>query len=74
MAQILYGKPVKEKLVQELKERVVHLGFVPKLAIIQVADREDSSIYIRNKIKFGQEIGVNVELINLNQRQARMRS
>jgi methylenetetrahydrofolate dehydrogenase (NADP+)/methenyltetrahydrofolate cyclohydrolase len=61
MAELLSGKLVREKITESLKARVAGLGFVPKLAIIQVGDREDSSIYIRNKIKFGQEIGVEVE-------------
>lgn len=61
MAELLSGKIVREKITESLKERVAALGFVPKLAIIQVGDREDSSIYIRNKIKYGQEIGVQVE-------------
>lgn len=61
MAELLSGKLVREKITESLKARVAGLGFVPKLAIIQVGDREDSAIYIRNKIKFGQEIGVEVE-------------
>lgn len=67
MAELLSGKLVREKITESLKERVASLGFVPKLAIIQIGDREDSAIYIRNKIKFGQEIGVQVEHIKFDE-------
>lgn len=60
MAQILSGIPVREKIKKELLEKIVKLNRKPVLAIVQVGDREDSNIYIRNKIKFGSEIGVEV--------------
>ncbi len=62
MAQILYGKPVREKMIEEMKARVVNLGFSPTLAILQVGAREDSTAYIKQKQKFGEQIGVNVLL------------
>ena len=60
MAKILDGKIVREEMKKGLKERVRGLGFahVPMLAIVQVGDRDDSNRYIRNKQKFGEEIGV----------------
>ncbi len=62
MAKILYGKPVREKMVEETKERVGNLGFSPTLAILQVGEREDSDAYIKQKQKFGAQIGVQVIL------------
>lgn len=41
------------------------VGRQPTLAIVQVGDREDSNLYIKNKIKFGEEIGVKTELKKL---------
>lgn len=63
MAKILYGAPVREKIKEDLLERVEKLGRKPVLAIFQVGDREDSNIYIRQKAKFGEEIGAEV-LVN----------
>lgn len=63
MAKILYGKPVREKMVEEMKNRVKDLGFSPTLTILQVGDREDSTAYIKQKQKFGEQIGVEVRLI-----------
>ncbi|MBN2093827.1 MAG: bifunctional 5,10-methylenetetrahydrofolate dehydrogenase/5,10-methenyltetrahydrofolate cyclohydrolase [Candidatus Zambryskibacteria bacterium] len=64
---ILYGAPVKEKIKEDLIRRVKKLGCKPCLAIVQVGDRPDSSIYIKNKRKFGEEIGVEVLLKNFNE-------
>jgi methylenetetrahydrofolate dehydrogenase (NADP+) / methenyltetrahydrofolate cyclohydrolase len=60
MATILYGKLVKEKIKEDLIGKIEKLGKKPVLAILQVGDREDSSIYIKQKQKFGEEIGVEV--------------
>ena len=62
MARILYGTPIKEKIKEELKIRVKKLEKEPILAIIQVGDREDSNVYIKQKQKFGGEIGIKVVL------------
>lgn len=62
MAKILYGAPVREKIKEILVERIKKLKRSLVLAIVQVGDREDSNVYIRNKIKFGEEIGAGVVL------------
>ncbi len=62
MATILYGKPVREDMIVKLKERVGKLLRKPVLAIVQVGEREDSSAYIKQKQKFGEQIGVGVVL------------
>lgn len=51
---------MREQIITDLKDRVRQLGRTPVLAIVQVGDRADSNIYIKNKIKFGEEIGVDV--------------
>lgn len=62
---ILYGAPVKEKIKEELMIRIKGLKKTPVLAIIQVGDREDSNIYIKQKQKFGTEIGAEVKCIKI---------
>ncbi|OHB15262.1 MAG: hypothetical protein A2431_01705 [Candidatus Zambryskibacteria bacterium RIFOXYC1_FULL_39_10] len=59
---ILYGAPVREKIKEILVEKIKKLEKKPCLAIVQVGDREDSNVYIKNKIKFGKEMGVEVLL------------
>jgi len=58
MAKILSGAPVKEKIKKELIEMIKRLKTKPFLAIVQVGDRSDSNVYVKNKMKFGEEIGV----------------
>ena len=62
MAKILYGAPVREKIKEELIKKVKKLENKSCLVIVQVGDREDSNIYIKQKQKFGEEIGVKVIL------------
>jgi methylenetetrahydrofolate dehydrogenase (NADP+) / methenyltetrahydrofolate cyclohydrolase len=60
MTKILEGAPVKEKIKKELIEKIKKLGKGPVLAIVQVGDRADSNTYVKQKQKFGEEIGVKV--------------
>ncbi len=67
MATILSGIPLRDKIKDELAVVVFSLAKadVPELAIIQVGENEASSAYIKGKIKFGEEIGVPVQLHHL---------
>lgn len=65
MAQILHGAPVREGIKNRLIERIKKLKKKPVLAIVQVGDRADSNTYIKNKIKFGEEIGVGVKYLKI---------
>ncbi len=60
---VLHGALVREKIKEDLIKKVKKLGREPVLVIVQVGNREDSNVYIRQKQKFGEEIGVKV-LIN----------
>ncbi len=62
---LLDGKKIKEKVREELREKFSKLKNKRKLIIIQVGDRSESSLYIKNKIKFGESIGVSTDLIKL---------
>lgn len=57
---LLSGKIIKEKIKDELRQKVASFRVPPTLAIIQVGDRPESNIYINQKQKFGEAIGVNV--------------
>jgi 5,10-methylene-tetrahydrofolate dehydrogenase/methenyl tetrahydrofolate cyclohydrolase len=63
MALILDGKKARAAFAARLKEKIAKLPVKLRLAIIQVGEREESSMYIKQKIKFGQEIGAEVEHI-----------
>ena len=69
MAVILDGKEVARKIRQNLKEEVSKLkeeGISPKLAVIMVGDDSASKIYVKNKSKACEEVGIQYEEHLLN--------
>jgi len=66
-AKIIDGKEISRKLRAEYKVRVDHLfaahGFRPGLAVILVGDNPASRLYVRNKVRACEDVGVRSELI-----------
>lgn len=61
---IISGKELAQKIRGELKEEVKVLrdkGIIPKLAVIMVGDNKASEVYVRNKSKACNEIGIEFE-------------
>ena len=70
MYQILDGKELARKIREELKLKVDKLkenGIVPKLAVILVGDDSASKVYVKNKSKACQDVGVEFEEILLDE-------
>ena len=64
MAIIIDGKELAKKIRLSLKEEVNILkenGIIPKLAVIMVGDNSSSKIYVKNKSKACEEIGIEYE-------------
>ena len=64
MATIINGKELAQKVRNELKNEVETLkknGVVPKLAVIMVGDDKASKVYVKNKSKACEEIGIEFE-------------
>ncbi len=62
--ELIDGKAVAQKVRNELKEQVEDLkkqGINPKLAVIMVGDNPASKVYVRNKSKACQEVGIDFE-------------
>lgn len=62
--EIINGKELAKKIRGELKEEVIKLkeqGIKPKLAVIMVGDDKASAVYVRNKSKACEEIGIEFE-------------
>lgn len=69
MATIINGKEVAQKIRKELKEEVFQLkqnGKTLKFAVIMVGDNSASKIYIKNKSKACEEVGIECEEYILN--------
>ncbi|KAJ2412138.1 tetrahydrofolate synthase [Coemansia sp. IMI 209128] len=68
----LDGKAIAEQVRMELATEVAefkaaHPTFRPKLVALQVGERSDSSVYIRQKAKACKEIGVEFEHVQLDE-------
>lgn len=64
MNKLLYGKPVKEKWIIHLKNKLQKINKKLKLVVIQVGNNIESTKYINNKIKTGKELGIEVVLVH----------
>lgn len=61
---IINGKELAQKIRCDLKKEVEELrneGVVPKLAVIMVGDNKASEVYVRNKSRACDEIGIEFE-------------
>ena len=64
MANIINGKELAQKIRNDLKIKVNDLknnGINPKLAVIMVGDDKASKVYVKNKSKACDEIGIEFE-------------
>lgn len=64
MAEIINGKKLAKEIREDLKikcEELKERGIKPKLAVIMVGDDRASQVYIRNKSKVCDEIGIEFE-------------
>ena len=64
MAQILDGKKLREKLLKDLKQKIDGFCKKPTLVVILVGDNPASKIYVNNKKKTAEELGINSQVIN----------
>lgn len=69
MNNVIDGKALANEILSELKHEVQRLkdktGALPKLAIVLVGDNPASIIYVKNKIKHANKIGIDTLLLNL---------
>lgn len=70
-AKLLLGKEVASEIRQKLKEdveaiRAENESFKPGLAIVQIGDRSDSTVYIKSKVKAAEEIGMSARHVKLS--------
>ena len=64
MAVVIDGKSLAKKIREGLKDDVAKLkkkGIIPKLAVIMVGDDKASKVYVKNKSKACEEIGIEYE-------------
>ena len=63
---ILDGKALSKKILEEIKKEVPKLKKQPHLAVILVGDDAASRIYVNNKKKTAQSLGIKSTVIELS--------
>ena len=64
MAIILDGKKLRDKIFENLKQKLNNMSEKPTLAVILVGDDPASQIYVKNKKKTAENLGINSIVIN----------
>ena len=64
MVTILDGKNLKEKISNDLKQKLEKFQIKPTLVVILVGENPASKIYVNNKKKTAENLGINSQVIN----------
>ena len=64
MAIILDGKKLRDKIFENLKQKLNNMSEKPTLAVILVGENPASQIYVRNKKKTAENLGIYSIVIN----------
>ena len=66
---LINAKALKEEEIVSLKDEVYEIiseiGRKPKLVIVKATDDKACEAYIRNKVRFGEEVGIEVEVVEI---------
>ncbi len=65
MTVIMDGKKLRDKILEELKIKLANLRLEPKLVVISVGDDPASKIYVNNKKKYAEKIGIEAVILKL---------
>jgi methylenetetrahydrofolate dehydrogenase (NADP+)/methenyltetrahydrofolate cyclohydrolase len=65
LTKLLEGKPLADKIKDEIKKDISSLGFKPVLASIIVGDNAAASSYVNSQSKVAESLGVECRLENL---------
>ncbi len=64
MTIILDGKKLRDKIIENLKTKVDTFEKKPTLVVVLVGENPASKIYVNNKKKMAEKVGINSEVIN----------
>lgn len=68
-AKVIKGAPVAEKIREELRVEIgklKSLGYMPRLSVLLAGNDPGSVWYAQSKVKVGEKLGVNVEVVRFN--------
>ena len=64
--ELLDGKTLANDILDKLSLKVKQLGTAPNLVVIQVGNDPASSVYVRNKERTAERVGINSETVKLS--------
>lgn len=67
MAKLLEGKPLAEKIKEEIRVQIASLGFKPVLASVIVGENAGAASYVNSQSKAAESLGIDYRLENLPQ-------
>ncbi|MFA5276071.1 MAG: bifunctional 5,10-methylenetetrahydrofolate dehydrogenase/5,10-methenyltetrahydrofolate cyclohydrolase [Candidatus Omnitrophota bacterium] len=65
MAKLLEGKPIAEKIKEEIRAEVLSLKIRPVLASIQIGENAGSAAYVKSQAKVAESLGIEYQLHKL---------
>lgn len=67
MAKLLEGKPIAERIKEDIKQQIQALNLKPVLASIQVGENPGAEAYVKSQQKTAQNLGIEYQLHKLAQ-------
>jgi len=67
LAKLLEGKPIAEKIKQDIKEQIVSLGIKPVLVSVQVGENAGAESYAKSQKKVAEGLGIEYQYHKLGQ-------
>ena len=67
MTQILDGKKLRDKLLEQIKKEIERFSVKPSLAVILVGEDAASKIYVNNKKKTAEKLGITSSVIKYDE-------
>ena len=64
--QLIDGKKIADEILETLKSEIELMHAKPCLAIVLVGNNESSKIYVRNKIKAAEKVGIETKLLEFD--------
>ena len=66
MAKLLEGRPIAEKIKDQIKQEIISLKMKPVLASIQVGDNAGAESYAKSQKKLSESLGIEYQFHKLN--------